>query len=106
MLMENDDDEEETGARPKLPLSTRIKHLIDLPPLWTAAAMAGILSLARGRVWSSVWSIGSPKSERLAELARQLSHHTGLPIRPRTLLSEGDLKKKMREGRVRPAAVN
>jgi hypothetical protein len=65
-----------------------------------------LLSLTRGRVWSSVWSIGSPKSERLAELARQLSHHTGLPIHPRTLLSEDDLKKKMRESRVPPASTN
>lgn len=63
-----------------------------------------LLALTRGRVWSSVWAIGSPESERLTELARQLSYNTGLPILPRTLLSEGDLKKKMRESRGLPAA--
>lgn len=46
MLIE-DDDEDDVEVRRRLPLATRIKHLIDLPPLWTGVALAGSWGIAR-----------------------------------------------------------
>ncbi|MEM6974367.1 MAG: isoprenylcysteine carboxylmethyltransferase family protein [Pseudomonadota bacterium] len=58
MTVEQDDDFD--APRERLPLSTRIRRLIDLPPLWTAAALAG--------VWGMTEMLGAvlPASIRLS----------------------------------------
>ncbi|MEM9781522.1 MAG: isoprenylcysteine carboxylmethyltransferase family protein [Pseudomonadota bacterium] len=45
MLVDDDDDDEERAA-PKATLATRLKQLIDLPPLWTAGAMVASWAIA------------------------------------------------------------